>query len=200
MDIGSVCIYISVCLPSSQQAAAQRAHLPSLACHTPWASNNGNGHRWLKGNVAHWFDHYPVFCLWLGRFWHSCFFGARGDHIWAARTSAGTATVRLCPRWQVTLVAAPQIEGSPRPAFHGIISIVRLIGIKSHAAEISHKSSSPVGLGVYNTRSIAIFLNICLGWRSAPRLAAGVTKRERGCVWREWFSLKGDQSGFCPDY
>lgn len=57
----------------------------------------------VKGNVTLWFKDYPVFSL---RLWHSGMdvFGARrGPYLgrWDER-----ATVHLCPRCQVTLVAA----------------------------------------------------------------------------------------------
>lgn len=104
------------------------------------------------------------------------------------------ATVHLCPHWQVTLVAAPQIEGSHvLPFMESFLPHVSL-ELKAEGRKVPQVQLL-LPISVFRRRGPLPFpLNICLGWRSAGCGALG----ESCCVCCESFSLKGDQSGFRP--
>lgn len=82
------------------------------------------------------------------------------------------ATVHPCPHWQVTLLAARQIEGS------------RVLPLMDNRIKDLEQKGPPTAallpVSVFTRQGSSSFsLNICLGWKSALWLAAKVLERER---------------------
>lgn len=136
-------------------------------------------------------------------FWHGCFWSQKGTIFgqlgWAA-------TVHLCPRCQVTLVAAPRIEGSHVLPFMESFSAARLIRIKGIGRKGPTSAALPPVPVFRRQGPLPFSLNICLGWRSAPWMAAAVLERVAASaashfLWREIRAGSGPITGmFTPTH
>lgn len=157
----------------------------------------------VKRNVTLWFKDYPVFSLWLWHFGMDVFGASRGPYLgsWDERLQHISVLAARSLWLQLS-----RIEGSHVLPFMESFSAARLIRIKGIGRKGPTSAALPPVSVFRRQGPLPFSLNICLGWRSAPRMAAALLERVAASVvshflWREIRAGSGPITGmFTPTH